>query len=117
MTADQHCHVLGRICHELRGDDAGIGDTGDHRLEAIEVAAKIGETNFGCRDLVLIEDRIDQQIGQRPRCCHRNCLALEIFHLADGRSHHQPVRNARPVAAENLDVGPACAGEDRRSRT
>ena len=92
---------------------AGIGDAGDHRLVAVEIAAEIGEVDLRRRNLYFSEDRVDQQIGQRAGRRHRDRLALQVLHLADGRAHHQPVRHARPVAAEDLDVGAARAGENR----
>ena len=117
MSCDQHLHILGRDRHEFRSDDASIGDTCGYRLEAIEVAAKICEMDLGRSNLVLLEDRIDKQIGQRSRRCYCNSLALEVLHFVDGGFHHQAVRHAGPVAAENLDVGSACARENCRSRT
>ena len=83
MAGDQHRHIFGGDRHEFRSHDSGVGNAGDHGLEAIEVSAKICKTDFRGCNLVLVENGADQQVRQRPRRRDRDRLAFEIFHLAD----------------------------------
>ena len=115
VAGDQHGHFLGRDRYELGRNDPGVGDAGHHRLEAVEVAAKVGEADVGRRHFIFLQDRVDQQVGQRAGRGHRHGLAFQVFDLLDARAHHQPMRHARPVAADNLQVGAVRAGQDRRA--
>src|SRR5262249_45658301 len=117
VSSPQPLYLFGGDAYEFGCNDSALDDPGYHSLEAIEVTTEIREMDPRHRNFVLLENGANQQIGQRARRRHRDRLAFQILDLVDGRSHHQSVRHAGPIASENLDVCTVGASEDSRAWT
>src|SRR5262245_65781956 len=79
VTRDEHLHVLRCDRHELSGNDAAFGNACNHSFEAIEIPTEICESNFARQNLVLLENGVDEEIRERTRSTHRDCLASEML--------------------------------------
>ena len=68
---------------------------------------RLERLNFAKRDA-------REHVGKRAGRGDRDGLALEVLDRADAVLDHEAVRHDRPMAADDLDVGAAHVGRDRR---
>ena len=107
--------LLRRDRLEFGRDHRGIGNSGAERAEAVGIAAHDGKLHVAIGETVLRQHRARKQIRQRAGARNRKCFSFEIGNRCDVAMDKNGVGKHRPVAADDLDVGPARGGDQWRA--